>query len=356
MHDYHAAGGVSTVRLPHGSMPEREPLENPHNATALVTGANGFVGCHLCSHLLETGYRVRAMVRTTSDLGAIEDLDLDYVHADVTAPDSLPAALDDVDVVFHVAGLTKSRDPGAYFRVNSDGSRALAEACAEAGSVRRFVYISSQAAAGPSWKGRARTEEDPPAPVGPYGESKLAGEIACREAIGNRVEYVVVRPSIVYGPWERDMLQLFRMGKRRVALRVLGDTSVSLIYSADLADLIERAGRIDRAAGQLFAAADPQPYWMREIIGLIAQVLDRRVVQVPIPPAILWPVALMNEQLLKAGKGIEMMTRTRLKEMQVRYWAIDPARARTELGWEPGRTLPEGIAETGAWYRAKGWL
>jgi nucleoside-diphosphate-sugar epimerase len=296
------------------------------------------------------------MVRSTSDLSAVEDLDLEYVYADVTDADSLPSALQGVDLVFHVAGLTKSRDPRAYFRVNSDGSRALAGACADAGSVRRFVYISSQAAAGPSWKGRARTEDDLPAPVGPYGESKLAGEVACREAIGDRLEYTIVRPSIVYGPWERDMLELFRMAKRRIAFRVLGDTSSSLIHSADLAEVIERSGRMEQAAGRVYSAADPQPYWMRDIIRLIAQVLDRKVLQVPIPPIMLWPFALVNEQFLKAGKGIEMLTRTRLKEMRVRYWASDSTRARTELGWEPGRTLPEGMAETGAWYREKGWL
>lgn len=323
---------------------------------ALVTGANGFVGSHLCRHLRKAGYRVRAMVRTTSDLSALEGMELELACGDVTDPRSLPAALEDVDLVIHAAGITKSRDREGYFRVNRDGTRALAAACTAAASVSRFVYISSQAAAGPSWRERARREEDPPAPIGPYGESKLAGEEACREAIGERIGLSIVRPSAVYGPWERDLLHLFRLARRGVVPRVWWDSRLSLIHAADLADLIERAGSMEVAAGRIFFGADPEPYRMSTLIRMIAAVVGRRVVQVPVPPALLWPFAAVNEQLLRAGRGFEALTRTRVKEYRERYWAVDSSRAREELGWAPGRDLMEGLEETGRWYRERGWL
>jgi dihydroflavonol-4-reductase len=323
---------------------------------ALVTGANGFVGCHLVAHLLERGYRVRGLVRTTSDLSALAGRPFELAYGDVTEPDTLPAALDGVDLVFHVAGLTKSRDRAAYFRVNEAGSRALMEACHGRPALRRFVYVSSQAAAGPSGPERPRREEDPPAPTGPYGESKLAGERACLEAAAGRIPLTVVRPAIVYGPWERDMLQLFRQARRGLVPRIRGDSLVSLIHAADLAELLERAGRSPAAVGRTYFAADHRSYWMREVIALMGEVLGRRVVQLPIPPAVLWPLAVVNEQLLALGRGIEALTRTRLKEYRERFWSLDTARCRTDLDWEPGRSLKEGLAETARWYRGQGWL
>jgi nucleoside-diphosphate-sugar epimerase len=296
------------------------------------------------------------MVRGTSDLSALEGISAALVHADVTEPSTLPAALEGVSVVFHVAGLTKSRDPEAYFRVNEEGSRALMQACRDHQGLRRFVYISSQAACGPSRPNRPRTEEDLPTPIGPYGASKLAGEEACRDAGGEQVPLTIVRPAIVYGPWERDMLRLFQLARRGLAPRVRGDSCVSMIHATDLSDLIERAGRLDVAAGNTYFGADPSPYWMRDILQLIGKICGRRVVQLPIAPALLWPFALLNEQFQKMGAGIEILTLTRLKEFRERFWMVDPTRARDELGWESGTGIEEGLRETARWYVDSGWL
>jgi len=314
------------------------------------------VGCHLVTHLLERGYRVRGLVRTTSDLSALTGLSIEIACGDVTEPDTLPAALDGVDLVFHVAGLTKSRDRAAYFQVNEEGSRALMEACHGRPALRRFIYVSSQAAAGPSGPNRSRREEDPPKPTGPYGESKLAGERACFQAAAGRIPLTVVRPAIVYGPWERDLLQLFKQARRGIVPRIRGDSRVSLIHAADLAVLLERAGRSPVAEGKTYFAADHRSYWMREVIALMGEVLGRRVVQLPVPPAVLWPLAVVNEQLLARGRGIEALTRTRLKEFRERFWLLDTSRCRADLDWEPGRSLKEGLAETVRWYRGQGWL
>lgn len=322
----------------------------------LVTGANGFVGSHLSAHLQARGYRVRVLVRATSDLTPLDGLSVEKRVGDVTDPASLPAALDGVDVVFHVAGLTKARSAEAYFRVNEAGSRALMEACRGRPALRRFVYVSSQAAAGPSSPDRPRREEDAPSPIGPYGASKLAGEEACREAAEGRIPLTIVRPAIVYGPWERDLLQLFRQARRGLVPRIRGDSQVSMIHAVDLADLLERAARLPGAAGRTYSAADHRSYWMAEVITAIGRVLGRRVRQVPVVPAVLWPLALVNEQFLRVGRGIEALTRTRLKEFGERFWALDTSRVREELGWEPARSLEQGLRETAEWYRRQGWL
>ena len=154
----------------------------------------------------------------------------------------------------------------------------------------------------------------------------------------------------------KAVLQLFRQARRRLVPRIRGDSQVSLIHAADLADLLERAGRRPEAAGRTYFAADHRSYWMREVIALMGRVLGRRVCQLPVVPAVLWPLALVNEQFLRAGRGIEALTRTRLKEFGERFWALDTRRAREELGWEPARSLEEGLRETAGWYREQGWL
>lgn len=322
----------------------------------LVTGANGFVGSHLVHHLLKEGFRVRGLVRRTSDLAALEGLSVERAYGDINDPDSLPAVLQGVSTLFHVAGLTKSRDPRRYFEVNESGTVHLATAALQVPSLKRFVYLSSQAAVGPSRADRPRAEYDSPAPTGEYGQSKLAGEEACRRVLADQLPLTIVRPAVVYGPWERDMLQLFRAVKRRLVPRLWGDSCISLIHAADLADLVTRAARYQEAAGRIYHAADPSPYWMRQVLATMGRVLNRRARQIPIPGPILWPAALINEQFLKRGKGIEALTRTRIREFGERHWVLDVQRAQSDLAWAPRRTLEEGLRDTARWYLSHGWL
>lgn len=330
-------------------------MEN-QGRVALVTGANGFVGSHLVAKLLERGYSVRAMVRTTSDLTALDGMDVEYVNADVTDPQSLPTALAGVQVVFHVAGLTRTKRSKEYFRVNDEGTGSLVTSCLLEPGIERFVYISSGAATGPSWKSRSRVEDDPPEPVGPYGESKLAGERTSVEIADGRIPVVIVRPCAVYGPWEKDMLKLYKMARRGIAPVVAGDTCMSMIHAGDLADLIERAGRVEAACGRTYFAADPSPYWLSNVLGIMGSLFGKRVVRIPVPPRLLWPVALINEQLLKAGIGADVLTRTRIREFRERFWVFDSSRAKEELGWKPAISLEEGMRRTAEWYLSKGWL
>ncbi|MFO7768166.1 MAG: NAD-dependent epimerase/dehydratase family protein [bacterium] len=327
----------------------------PSPRTALITGANGFVGSHLTALLVRRGYRVKAMVRASSDLGALEGIGAEKVVGDITRPETLPPLLEEVDLLFHAAGVTKSRDPSRYFRVNEEGTADLVAMCREHARLERLVYISSQAAAGPSRRGRPRTEEDPPEPIGPYGASKLEGEEACRAGAGS-IPLTIVRPAVVYGPWERDMLSLFRGAKWRICPRVRGDSLVSLIHAADLADLLERAGRFPGAAGRTYHAADPEPYWMSRLIRTMGEVLGHGVLQVPLPPALLYPAAVLNEMLMRVGGGVEALTRSRIREFRERYWVMDTGRAGEELEWKPGRSLEEGLQETAQWYTSHGWL
>src|SRR5262249_7296698 len=136
--------------------------------------------------------------------------------------------------VVHMAGVTKSLRNEDFYRVNADGTRALAAAAANAG-VKRFIHCSTLSAAGPISGARPLVEEDPPAPVSHYGRSKLAGEEALRHEAG-RMAVTIVRPPIVYGPRDKDFFEVFKMAGRGLSLSpgLFGKKRYSLIHVEDL--------------------------------------------------------------------------------------------------------------------------
>ena len=225
---------------------------------ALVTGGQGFVGSHLCERLVAQGHRVRVLARPSSELRHLSGIEVEVVRADVTEPAGLPSAVAGCDVVFHVAGALRGLREQDLFRVNADGTRNLVGAAVAAEPrLARFVYVSSLAAAGPSLGGSTpRTEDMPPEPLTWYGRSKLAGESAVRSVAG--LSWTILRPAIVFGPRERDLLRYFRLA-RRGCLPVVGfsDRYYSLIYVEDLAEGLVRAAEAPAAVGQIYFLAGP---------------------------------------------------------------------------------------------------
>jgi nucleoside-diphosphate-sugar epimerase len=321
---------------------------------ALVTGANGFVGSYITEYLLGRGYQVRAMVRQTSDLSALENLDVELVFGDMTDPGSMPAAVTGMEIVFHVAGITRSKDPSRFEVVNARGTDELMRACLNETGIKRFVYISSQAAGGPATRNAPRKEDDPPAPVTAYGRSKRGGERACLETAAGRIPVTIVRPCIVYGPREPEGLSLFMTKRRGIEPAILPNICLSLIHAADLADLTERAGRLKIAENSIYNASDPEPYWMKRVVRVIGEVLDKRILLIPVNRTFLSLLTAANELLLKRGIGVQVLTRERIEDAMHRYWTMDVTKAVSELEWQPKATLEERIEETADWYRAEG--
>ncbi len=161
---------------------------------------------------LARGYRVRCLVRRTSKLAWLPVDRVELVYGEVTEPESLTEAARGVEVVYHVAGITRASTQAEYDRVNADGCANVARAAAAGGS-RRVVLVSSLAAGGPSVPGRARTEDDPDTPCDAYGRSKLRGESALKAEAGSAA-WTIVRPPAVYGPRDVSFLVLARLAQR----------------------------------------------------------------------------------------------------------------------------------------------
>jgi nucleoside-diphosphate-sugar epimerase len=316
----------------------------------LVTGANGFIGSHMCELLVEGGETVRGLVRERSDLTWLEGLDIELVRGDLRSCDSLEAAARGVDTVFHTAASLRPRDPADYEKVNYEGTRMLAEVCARAG-VSRFVLFSSAAASGPSsGPDRPSTEEDEPRPVSGYGRGKLRAEVALRE-MADRMHSVVLRFPAVYGPRDRDGLFLFRTMKRGIR-PVLGG-ELSLVYVRDAVRAAFQAARGEVSSGSVYFVSDGRCHRFDEVAAVVERLLGRRTLRVRLPAWAMKAGARVNQWLTREGSIFNL---DKAEEFAHDSWVISIDKARRELGFEPEYPLEEGMRRTVEWYREKEWL
>jgi len=348
-----------------------ESAENKQNLSAgsiekaLVTGANGFVGSHLVEGLLSKGYHVICLVRKTSNLRWLSGLNVEYVYADISEKESLSReagsfgknVLNDVDFVFHVAGLTKAKSKEEYLKANYEGTKNLIEACVENNQqIKRFVYISSQAAVGPGKDDQPLDETAPCNPVTDYGKSKLEGEKIVLE-FSSKLPVTIIRPPAVYGPRDSDILSFFKVANYGFKTFFgKGESYLSLCYIEDLIDGIILAAESPKATGQIYFIADDQIYSWREAFRIVAKVLNKKTITLKIPKVFLYAIAFVSENVARLLGKPTVINMQKVREITQKYWLCDVSKAKKELGFSPQYKLEEGAKKTVRWYKEKGWL
>jgi len=310
----------------------------------LVTGATGFVGRALVRRLLADGLAVRAAVRQVSEaLPAVTEA---VTVGDIGPDTDWRAALAGVDAIVHLAARAhvlrdSSADAHARYRaVNTLGALRLAEAAAAAG-IRRFVFLSSVRVHGDHSTGAPLDETRPLVADDPYGRSKADAErgLAALAATG-RLEPVILRPPLVYGPDVRgNFARLVRLVERGVPLPLGAVRNRrSLVFVGNLVDAIVRVLDHPAAAGETFMVSDGEDLSTPDLVRRIARALGKPARLVPVP------VAFLRLGGALAGRDDDV---ARLLDDLV----VDPSKIRALLGWSPVFTLDEGLRETAAWYR-----
>jgi UDP-glucose 4-epimerase len=290
-----------------------------------VTGATGFIGCHVCRRLSETGHEARALVRawsaTLAGMRGVEQ----RVIGDLAQFTDWPEALKGVDAVVHLAGYAHGRGTqSSISAVNIDATVRAARA-----SAAHFVYISTVKVHGEASGSQPFDERSALNPMDRYAESKAKAEEALRALPG--LPLTVLRPSLVYGPGVRaNFLALLRAIDTGVPLP-LGRirNRRSLLYVGNLAHAIERCIERGQGVGRTYLLADGQPISTPELCVAIGQALGRRARLFPLPSMLL-PFKSLTSSL-----------------------EVDGAAIRRELAWRPPFTMEEGLRATADWYRRR---
>ena len=322
------------------------------NMKTLVTGATGFIGSHLVEELLKRGYSVTCLVRRTSNLQWIDGLNVRLIYGDCAIKESLLNAAADFDYIFHLAGLTKAANEKDFFSANALGTENLINAVIEKNpAVKRFVYLSSLAAAGPSCDGAPSKETGEPKPVSAYGRSRLEGErIVMRHK--SAIPVTVIRPPAVYGPRDKDFYIFFKLLKKGISLS-WGECYYSLLYVDDLVRGAILSAESKTAEGEIFYLSDGRIYSNEEITEAIALTLESKPVRLKIPKSLMPVIAGIGQKLGNQGN---IINKDKIRELQHSYWTCDSTKSRNELGFIPNVGIKEGIKWTADWYRIHQWL
>jgi nucleoside-diphosphate-sugar epimerase len=321
----------------------------------LITGSNGFIGSFLVEKLVREGYQVRCLIRRTSNIRWLQGKNVELHYGDLRVPSTLAAAVRDIDIVFHLAGVTSGRTEEDFIAGNFTATTNLLDVCKSSAHVFKFIFVSSQAAGGPSLSGEALTEEEANHPISMYGRSKRMAEQAVLEFAHN-LHATIIRPPSVYGPRDRDFFKLFK-SCRYGFLPMVGDGTqkISLIYISDLIAGLNVAMK-NEANGEIFFMSSDEVITFADLARAISQAMgvQSRLLHIPLPLVeLIVGAAALGSRLTKKPPFI---TRDKFSEMKQPAWLCSSEKAKRLLDFHTTTRLAEGMLKTANWYKENGWL
>ena len=329
------------------------PDSSLHDSTVFLTGGTGFVGSHLAERLLSVGCReVRCLVRT--DEKWLSGLNVKVVRGTLADSAVLEAAMKDVTHVFHVAALTRARDWNDFYEANVLGTDRLIRLARKSSTLKRIVLTSSLAAIGEA-PGAVANESTPFNPVSQYGRSKAEME---QVAAGHDFPITILRPPAVYGPRETDIFTFFKTLSSGLC-PVVGSaktTALSLVHVDDLVTGMIQAAFHPEAEGKTFFLGGEQDYSWGEIRDAAKTALNRNVLTLPIPPALVPAIGNVAETIGNIFGFYPPLNKEKAREIVRATLRCDSSLAQSTFGYAPEKDLGTGITETISWYRERKWL
>ncbi len=328
----------------------------------LITGASGFIGSFIVEEALRRGFETWAAVRKSSSRAYLQDERIHFIELNLSSKDQLVEQLRDqnFDYVVHAAGVTKCLDKNDFYRINTEGTKNLADAIIEVKMpLKRLVFVSSLSIFGAIREQQPYQEiceTDTPQPNTAYGRSKLAAE-KYLDSLGSRVPYIILRPTGVYGPRERDYFVMAKSISQHTDFAVgYKRQDITFVYVADVVQAVFLA--LEKGEnGRKYFLSDGEVYQSSTFSRLIHEELGRPWwIRITAPVWVLRIITFFGEYIGRLTGKISVLNNDKFNILRQRNWRCDIQPAIHELGFQPTVKLKEGVRRSIKWYRENGWL
>ena len=328
----------------------------------LITGASGFIGSFIVEEALKRNMEVWAAVRKTTSRKYLTDNRINFIELDFSSKDMLKQQLSGhmFDFVVHAAGVTKCLDKNDFKRMNTEGTRNFVDALIElAMPLKRFVFLSSLSVYGAIHEQQPYqdiTENDCPKPNTAYGKSKLDAE-RYLDSIGNDFPYVILRPTGVYGPREKDYFLMAESIKRHVDFAVgFKRQDITFVYVLDVVQAVFLA--LDHGmSGRKYFLSDGEVYQSTDFSDLLKKEMGIGwMLRIVAPVWVLRAVAWAGEKISHITKRPIALNNDKYNILKQRNWRCDIEPTMDELGYHPHYKLKDGVKLAVEWYKQNGWL
>jgi nucleoside-diphosphate-sugar epimerase len=326
----------------------------------LITGASGFIGSFIVEEALSRGFEVWAAVRKSSSHQFLKDERIHFIELNLSSQEALQQQLagHQFDYVVHAAGVTKCLDKRDFFRINTEGTKHLVSALlALRMPLRRFVYISSLSIMGAIREQQPYEEireSDTPRPNTAYGESKLLAE---QWLDTQPIPYIILRPTGVYGPRERDYFMMAKSIQSHTDFAVgFQQQDITFVYVSDVVQAVFLALEKGKT-GRRYFLSDGEVYQSAAFSNYIRRELGNPWwIRITAPLWLLRVITFVGEYVGRLTGKVTALNNDKYYIMRQRNWRCDITPARQELGYEPQVKLEEGVRRSIKWYRENGWL
>jgi nucleoside-diphosphate-sugar epimerase len=328
----------------------------------LITGASGFIGSFIVEEALKKGFDTWAAVRKSSSKEYLKDERINFIELNLSSKAQLIEQLrgHDFDYVVHAAGVTKCLNKQDFHRINTEGTKNIIDAILELQMpLKRFVFVSSLSVFGAIKEQQPYDEireTDIPQPNTEYGRSKLAAE-KYLESLGSRVPYIILRPTGVYGPREKDYFMMAKSIKQHSDFAVgYKRQDITFVYVSDVVQAIFLA--LDKGEnGRKYFLSDGEVYQSTTFSDLIHEELGRPWwIRITAPVWVLRIITFCGEYIGKMTGKVTALNNDKFNILRQRNWRCDIQPAIDELGYKPTVKLAEGVRKSIKWYKEQGWL
>ena len=328
----------------------------------LITGASGFIGSFIVEEALRQGFETWAVVRKSSSRSFLQDERIHFIELNLSSEEQLKEQLKDhqFDYVVHAAGVTKCLHKEDFFRINTEGTKNLVRALiALQMPLKRFVYISSLSIMGAIREEQPYQEireSDKAQPNTAYGKSKIEAE-EWLESLTSQFPYVILRPTGVYGPRERDYFMMAKSIQAHTDFAVgFKQQDITFVYVTDVVQAVFLAMEKGQT-GRKYFLSDGEVYQSSTFSDLIRKELgDPWWIRITAPIWLLRVITFCGEYIGHLTGKVTALNNDKYHIMKQRNWRCDIEPARRELGYEPKVKLEEGVRRSIQWYKENGWL